>query len=98
MEPFHIYFLCNMIFPSYMIVPNASPSHISSPDITFCTLSEVKSIDTLWSTAQKLASGHLPIFIMTKTTHKQKQGRKTFISYKKANWSAYTEDTENLFH
>ena len=31
----------------------------------------------------------------TKTT--QKQRRKTFVNYKKANWSAYKEDTEILF-
>ena len=31
----------------------------------------------------------------TKTT--QKQRRKTFVNYKKANWSAYKVDTESLF-
>ena len=35
--------------------------------------------------------------ITNKTTHRQKHGRKTFINYKMENWSAYTEDTENLF-
>ena len=55
------------------------------------------SIDTLWSTAKKLPSDHLPIIITTKTTHKQKQDRKTFVNYKKENCSAYTEDIENLF-
>ena len=74
--------------------PHQAGRNISSPDITFCTT--VLAMDTLWSTAEKLSSDHLPIIITTKTTHKQKQNKKTFINYKKANWSAYTKDTENL--
>ena len=51
---------------------------------------------TSWTTQYTLSSDHLPI-ITTQHDYRLQQNRRTFINYKKADWTRFTEDTESAF-
>ena len=63
----------------YTHMPQQARRNISSPDITCCT--STLTIATLWSSAKKLSSDHLPIIIKTNT--KIKIRRENFYKLQK---------------
>ena len=78
-------------------VPNTTLQQTSSPDIT--TVSNTLYNRTLWITQHALSSDHLPIITTINIRHdyRLQQNRRTFTSYKKADWTQSTEDTESAF-
>jgi len=77
--------------------PTRLPTHgpPSSPDITL--ISGHLLMDATWSTHTTLGSDHLPITVDLPgvTTHPRKV--RTFTNYRRANWEAFTEETEREF-
>ncbi|XP_076036397.1 uncharacterized protein LOC143022179 [Oratosquilla oratoria] len=67
----------------------------SSPDITFC--SPCLTPTTSWRVVGALGSDHLPIIITTKTRCTPAGHRHTYTNYKRANWEAFNEETEQHF-
>ena len=78
-------------------VPNTTLQQTSSPDIT--TVSNTLYNRTSWTTQHALASDHLPIITTINIRHdyRLQQNRRSFINYKKADWTQFTEDTESAF-
>ena len=73
--------------------PFSNRTQPTSPDITFA--SPDLSLNSEWSASTELSSDHLPILtkiqinnpIQPKPTH-------TFLNYRKANWTSFTEEVE----
>ena len=79
----------------YTYIPHQAHRSPSSPDITFCSPS--LSHTTTWRTEPQLPADHLPIIITTKTHCKPERSHNTYTNYKKADWTKYTEETEQHF-
>ena len=69
----------------------------SSPDIT--TVFYKVYNRTSWTTHHALSSDHLPIIATINIQHgyRLQQNRRTFTSYKTAEWTQFTEDTGSAF-
>ena len=78
-------------------VPNNTLQQTSSPDIT--TMSNTLYNRTSWITQHAISSDHLPINTTINIRHdyRLQQNRRTFINYKKADSTQFTEDTESAF-
>ena len=76
-------------------IPHQALYTPSSPDITFC--SPCLTPTTSWRVVGTLGSDHLPIIITTKTRYTPVGHRHTYTNYKRANWEAFTEETEQHF-
>ena len=78
-------------------VPSTTLQQTSSPDIT--TVSNTLYNQTSWTTQHALSSDHLPIITTINIRHEYRlqQNRRTFINYKKADCTQFTEDTESAF-
>ena len=78
-------------------VPNTTLQQTSSADIT--TVSNTLYNRTSWTSQHALSSDHLPIITTINIRHdyRLQQNRRTFINYKKANWTQFTEDTGSDF-
>ena len=79
----------------YTHIPYQANRLPSSPDITFCSPS--LSLTTTWTTQHTLPSDHLPIIITIETQHKKERSHNTYKNYKKADWTKFTEETEQHF-
>ena len=80
--------------------PTRLPKHgpPSSPDLSL--ISSHLYFDTTWETQIRLNSDHLPILIELSGLQSTPphRSRKTFTNFKKANWTRFREETEELFH
>ena len=78
-------------------VLNTTVQQTYSPDIT--TVSNTLYNRISWTTQHALSSDHLSIITIINIRHdfRLQQNRRTFINYKKANWTHFTEDIESVF-
>ena len=78
-------------------VPNTTLQQTTSPDIT--TVYNTLCNRTSWITQHALSSDHLLIIttINIRQDYRIQQNRQTFINYKKADWTQFTEDTWSAF-
>ena len=76
-------------------IPYQADRNPTSPDITFCSPNLSQTIT--WKTEPELSSDHLPININIVNKNKPTKTNNTFRNYKKANWTKYTEETEQHF-
>ena len=76
--------------------PFAKNQAPSSPDIS--TISSKLYNESKWETIQALSSDHIPISVTinTKRNYKIQQHRKAYTNYKKANWTKFSEEIDNI--
>ena len=77
-------------------LPYAKNQNPSSPDIT--SVSSNLYPQANWETIQALSSDHIPILttIDTKCNYKLKQHRNSYTNYKKADWTKFTNEIEDI--
>ena len=70
-------------------------SDSSSPDVSLASASFAPSL--LWSTVDTLNSDHLPVLIrVASISSPLNQPRRTFINFRRADWSGFTRELESL--
>ena len=77
-------------------LPYAKNQNPSSPDIT--SVSSNLYPQANWETIQALSSDHIPILttIDTKCNYKLQQHRNSYTNYKKADWTKFTNEIEDI--